>query len=95
MKLENLTQEQKEVVEEFLNCLSAYGNTKGNLAKFAGIKNFDTAYPEPYASRIREIFPQFNGMFMVYNYDTARVWGEFTNVAEKAITALYTKLNEN
>ena len=92
MKLEYLSPAKKEALEAFLDGVIFYPD-KSILAKFSGIKTFDTAYPADYAKRIREIFPQFNGSFMVYNYDKERIFGEFSNVAEMSITKLSEILN--
>ena len=90
MTLEYLTDEQKDLLERFLTAL----DNKSKLAKFAGIKTFDTAYPQGRADAIRNIMPEFNGAFMVYNYDDCKAWGEFSNVAEKSIQTLYRELYE-
>lgn len=49
------------------------------------IRKMDTAYPTDYANKIRELVPSWNGSFMVFDYNTKRIMGEFKNIAEAMV----------
>lgn len=42
--------------------------------------NYDTAYPQPYADKIRELYPDFNEGCYIYDYTGDNVWGKMTNI---------------
>ena len=67
-------------------------NSKHGIMKFCfteeEIRKIDTAYPQDYADRVRELLPNWNGIFNVYDYNKARVFGEFKNIAEAMVTKI-------
>ena len=55
---------------------------KEDLLKLSGYdtsKTYDTAYPQPYADKIREIMPDFNQGCWIYDY-SEKSFGELVNV---------------
>lgn len=62
--------------------------TKGTLMDIVyGPDKFgkvDSAYPQDYANKMRELNPNFRGQFMVYDYNIISM-GAFENVAERVI----------
>jgi hypothetical protein len=52
-------------------------------------QSHDSAYPEPLADNIREIYPEFNNGWHFYDY-SEKSWGEMKNVynmfAKKMLT---------
>ena len=70
--------------------------SKGDLMKIVYGKSdgrVDSAYPQDYADRMRELNPNFRGHFMVYDYNEPHRWGLFENVAERTIMKIQELLN--
>lgn len=71
-----------EAVDILLKLMDGSMLNKTEILKMSGFdteKNFDTAYPQPYADRIREIYPRFNEGWFFYDYST-QTFGEMRNV---------------
>jgi hypothetical protein len=83
LEQELVSQEKSKVI---LNLLNINQFNKSEIMNFCIPKEeqnqIDTAYPEPYANQIRELLPNWNGMFNVYDYRVNRVFGSMTNIAE-------------
>jgi hypothetical protein len=78
-----ISQEKSKVILDLLN-INQF--TKSEIMNFCISKEeqnkIDTAYPQTYADQIREILPNWNGMFNVYDYRVNRIFGSMTNIAE-------------
>ena len=57
-------------------------------------REVDSAYPQPYADRIRELNPQFRGHFHVFDYNIAS-FGALENVAERVVMKFYELRNDS
>lgn len=70
-------------VELIYSLLSMNGMpSKTDILKIAGYdvsKTYDTAYPSPYAERIREIYPDFNNGCHIYDYSENH-FGQMVNI---------------
>jgi hypothetical protein len=70
--------------------------SKGGLMRIAyneeEQRKVDSAYPQPYADKIRELCPSWNGQFHVYDYNV-QTFGSMENVAEKAILKIWDGMN--
>lgn len=85
--VEHLNDEQCQLLLDII-----YGNatrTTMQLLKAGGyneeqIRKVDSAYPEPYANRIRDVLPTWNGSFHAYDYNRSNL-GEMVNCAEKFV----------
>ena len=84
----------EDVCGHLLTLCSEY--SKGGLMQIAynekERRKVDSAYPQPYADKIRELSPSWNGMFHVYDYNT-ETFGSMENVAEKAILKIWNGMN--
>lgn len=64
---------------------------KKEILEMAGMKDrhYDTAYPQPYADKIRELYPDFNEGLYIFDYTEER-FGRMVNVynqfAKKILT---------
>lgn len=81
-----------EAVAILLKLLNGEMFSKTEILEMSGYDTkqcFDTAYPQPYADRIREIYPRFNESLCFYDYSQAK-YGEMRNVynlfAKKILT---------
>lgn len=58
--------------------------SKDDILKLSGFdtdKTFDTAYPQPYADRIRQLYPDFNEGCHIYDYsDPEQPHGKMVNI---------------
>ena len=72
-----------EKVELIYSLLSMSGMpSKTDILKLAGYdvsKTYDTAYPSPYAERIRELYPDFNNGCHIYDYSENH-FGQMVNI---------------
>lgn len=50
-------------------------------------RKVDSAYPQEYADRLRELNPNFRGEFMVYDYNDSN-FGKLENVAELLVNKI-------
>jgi len=70
-------------VELIYSLLSMSGMpSKTDILKLAGYdvsKTYDTAYPSPYAERIRELYPDFNNGCHIYDYSENH-FGQMVNI---------------
>lgn len=83
---------QYQVISDFIEAIKS--QNKSVLAKYAGIKTFDTAFPQERADSIRQVYPEWRGSWQVYSYDESVIWGEFAHVGEKAILKFIELFNE-
>lgn len=83
LEQELVSQEKSKVILELLNITQF---NKSEIMNFCISKEeqnkIDTAYPQTYADKIRELLPNWNGMFNVYDYRVNRIFGSMTNIAE-------------
>ena len=72
-----------EIVEFLYKLVSSNGwLTKTEMLELSGYdttQTFDTAYPQPYADRIREIYPNFRNGWYFFDY-SKQTFGELVNV---------------
>lgn len=84
-----------EEVARILNIITSPYITKSDLLNAiysAEERNkVDTAYPQPYADKMRELNPNFRGHFMVYDYNTHK-FGAFENVAERVLIEITSRV---
>lgn len=94
--IENMNEEETNFLYTMFT--KDYFTTRELITLFAPELNnnkIDTAYPCDYASRIREIYPDFNNGFMVYDYNE-NIFGSMLNlnniIAKKFLTYFETVL---
>lgn len=86
-----LTDEQCELLYKIAN-----GNIMGDKRKMLAVAGYtdnelskvDTAVPQTYSDKVRELVPTWNGSYHVYDYNPPYTWGMFKNVAELFVTKL-------
>jgi hypothetical protein len=86
-----LTDEQCEILYKIAN-----GHVMGDKRKMLLIAGYtderqrkiDTAIPQTYADKVRDLVPTWNGMYHVYDYAPPYTFGMFKNVAEEFVTKL-------
>ena len=82
--VETLNYQSEEQIQLLLDIanLPQFTNKK-DLLKFAvkdeSEMNYDTAYPQPYANSIREIYPNFRNGNFIFDY-TKKTFGELVNI---------------
>jgi hypothetical protein len=84
--------EAKELIQLFSDIIDLKNGhtTKNDLLKFAGYTNdqcrkVDSAYPQPYADSIREIYPDFNNGIHCFDYNNMS-FGEMVNISNLIAT---------
>ena len=72
-----------EIVEFIYKLIASHGwLTKTEMLELSGYdttQTFDTAYPQPYADKIREIYPNFRNGWYFFDY-SKQAFGELVNV---------------
>lgn len=80
-----------EAVDILLKLIRRQMFNKKEILEMAGMKDrhYDTAYPQPYADKIRELYPDFNEGLYIFDYTEER-FGRMVNVynqfAKKILT---------
>lgn len=73
-----------EKVDLLLTLLTKPLHSKREILKVSGVDpekmNFDTAYPQPYADKLREQYPDFNNGCYIYDYTENTSWGALVNI---------------
>jgi hypothetical protein len=80
--IENMNEEEIDFMDNLFN-LENIISTRELLNIFApemDQSKIDTAYPAEYAKRIREIYPDFDNGWNVYDYNNNRLFGEMRNI---------------
>ena len=78
------SEELKTLVSDLIR-LKTGGQSFRDLCTFAGIteeeqRKIDSSYPSPYASQIRDIYPEFTRGIHCYDYNTA-TFGAMRNIS--------------
>lgn len=85
-----VSEEKLKLIVELLNIREC---NKSEIMRFCFSKEeqnkIDTAYPSTYADQIREVLPNWNGFYNVYDYRINRVFGSMTNIAELFTTHIF------
>ncbi len=88
----NLNYQSEEMVQLLIDIseFKQFAN-KRDLLKFAvkdeSKMNYDTAYPQPYADSIREIYPNFNKGNFIFDY-TEKTFGELVNINDLVVNRI-------
>jgi hypothetical protein len=89
---ELISEEKVDFIYKLLTTGSPNKITMLELSGYDINQTFDTAYPSPYADKIREIYPDFNNGEYIFDYSNDRIFGEMRNVcnlfAKKVIKTL-------
>ena len=81
-----ISEEQAKLINQLLN--SPHMSFRERMSIYMTeeeLSKIDTAYPQEYANKIREVLPNWQGYFNVYDYRTS-MFGEMHNVAEGLVT---------
>ena len=86
--IEYLSEDQAGLINNMLN-LSRFNSSREIIKAFSiEIGTFDSAYPQPYADRIREIWPGFNAGNYIFDY-SENSWGELKNINDMIVKQIF------
>jgi len=90
-----LDEEQMKLLIDLINTFVTPCLSKSDIQRVAKMEgSIDSALPNDYVSRIKEIHPNFNTFYHVYDYRN-ETYGEMTNVAEELVNRIYKVLSKN
>ena len=90
-----LDEEQMNLLIDLINTFVTPCLSKSDIQRLAKMEgSIDSALPNDYVSRIKEIHPNFNTFYHVYDYRN-ETYGEMTNVAEELVNRIYKVLSKN
>jgi len=90
-----LDEEQMKLLIDLINTFVTPCLSKSDIQRVAKMEgSIDSALPNDYVSRIKEIHPNFNTFYHVYDYRN-ETYGEMTNVAEELVNRIYKKKKKN
>ncbi len=90
-----LTEEQMKLLIDLIHTFATPFVSKRDIQKVAKMEgSIDSALPNDYVSRIKEIHPNFNTFYHVYDYRN-ETYGEMTNVAEELVNRIHKVLSGN
>ena len=90
--VETLNYQSEEQIQLLIDIANfrQFANKK-DLIKFAvkdeSKMNYDTAYPQPYADSIREIYPNFVKGNFIFDY-TEKTFGELVNINDLVVNRI-------
>jgi hypothetical protein len=97
--LDVYSEEQLKTILEIMRTFVNGGWNKSDIMDIVYTKEennkIDSALPCDYVKAIQEVYPQFNWIFNVYNYNEPNSMGAMDNIAEKFIKHLANTLNYN
>ena len=83
-----LDEEQTLFVLELLKSCGRFNKVRTlELSGYDMKQTFDTAYPEPYAKQLRELYPNFNLGSYIFDY-SKNSYGELVNVNDLFVNKL-------